>query len=30
MSGIMYTNDAATVWADLKETFDKVDRSRGY
>ncbi|XP_069146067.1 uncharacterized protein [Solanum lycopersicum] len=27
LSGIVYASDAATVWADLKERFDKVDRS---
>lgn len=30
MSGIVYATDATTVWADLKERFDKVDGSRGY
>ncbi|XP_055828236.1 uncharacterized protein LOC129896381 [Solanum dulcamara] len=30
MNGIMYASNAATVWADLKERFDKVDGSRGY
>jgi len=30
MSGIIYASDAATVWEDLKERFDKVDGSRGY
>ncbi|XP_010327249.1 uncharacterized protein [Solanum lycopersicum] len=30
LSGIVYANDAATVWSDLKERFDKVDGSRIY
>ncbi|WMV09735.1 hypothetical protein MTR67_003120 [Solanum verrucosum] len=30
MSGIIYATDVATVWADLKERFVKVDGSRGY
>ncbi|KAH0712547.1 hypothetical protein KY289_008506 [Solanum tuberosum] len=30
MSGIVYATDAAVVWSDLKEIFDKVDGSRGY
>ncbi|KAH0682513.1 hypothetical protein KY285_020026 [Solanum tuberosum] len=30
LCGITYATDTATVWADLKERFDKVDGSRGY
>jgi len=30
LSGIVYASDAATVWEDLKERFDKVDGSRIY
>ncbi|KAH0652569.1 hypothetical protein KY289_030247 [Solanum tuberosum] len=30
LSGIVYASDAVTVWADLKERFDKVDGSRIY
>lgn len=30
LSSIVYATDAAMVWVDLKERFDKVDESRGY
>lgn len=30
LSGIVYADDAATVWKDLKERFDKIDESRIY
>ncbi|XP_015159919.1 uncharacterized protein [Solanum tuberosum] len=30
LSGIVYASDAAIVWEDLNERFDKVDRSRIY
>ncbi|XP_049411312.1 uncharacterized protein LOC125874461 [Solanum stenotomum] len=30
LSGIVHATDAAMVWADLKERFDKVDGSREY
>ena len=30
LSGIMYADDATTVWKDLKERFDKIDGSRIY
>lgn len=30
LSEIVYASDAATVWADLKERFDKIDGSRIY
>ena len=30
LSGIVYANDATTVWNDLKDRFDKVDGSRIY
>lgn len=30
LSDIVYATNVAVVWADLKERFNKVDRSRGY
>jgi len=30
LSGIVYADDAATLWSDLKERFDKVDGSKIY